>query len=70
MTISNDTILELLTKANADAHSVVINLREVYGLSEPLLNLLIERELETAVHLKQHIHSILEGIKLEQVLNQ
>lgn len=70
MTISNDTILELLTKANTDAHSVVINLREVYGLSSPLLNLLIERELETAVHLKQHIHSILESAKLEKTLNQ
>lgn len=70
MTITNDTIIELLTKANADAHAVVINLREVYGQSDPLLNLLIERELETAVHLKQHIHSILEGAKLENILNQ
>lgn len=70
MTITNDTIIELLTKANADAQSVVVNLREVYGQSAPLLNLLIEKELEAAVHLRQHIHSILEGTKLETVLNQ
>lgn len=70
MTNTNDTILALLTKANTDAQSVVINLREVYGQSDPLVNLLIERELEAAVHLKQHIHSILEGAKLEKTLNQ
>jgi hypothetical protein len=70
MTISNDIILELLTKANADAQSVVINLREVYGLSAPLLNLLIERELAAAVHLSQHLHSILECARLEKTLNQ
>lgn len=70
MTNTNDTILELLAKANAYVDSVVINLREVYGLSAPILNLLIERELEAAVHLKQHIHSILEGAKLEKTLNQ
>lgn len=70
MTITNDTILELLTKVNTDAHSVVVNLREVYGKSDPLLNLLIERELEAAVHLKQHIHSILESARLENTLNQ
>ncbi len=70
MTNSNDTILELLTQANTDAHSVVINLREVYGKSDPLLNLLITQELEAAVHLSRHIHSILQGVKLEQALNQ
>lgn len=70
MTITNDTIIELLTKANADAHSVVISLREIYGKSDPLLNLLIAQELEAAVHLRQHIHSILESVQLENALNQ
>ena len=70
MTITNDTIIELLMKANADAQSVVANLREVYGQSAPLLNLLIAQELEAAVHLRQHINSILEGAKLEKVLSQ
>ncbi|HPH07005.1 MAG TPA: hypothetical protein PL131_14130 [Methylotenera sp.] len=70
MTITNDTIIALLTKADADAQSVVANLREVYGQSAPLLNLLIAQELEAAVHLRQHIHSILDGVKLENVLNQ
>ena len=66
---TNDTILALLTKANTDAQSVVVNLREVYGQSAPLLNLLIAQELEAAVHLRQHLHSILEGVKLEKTLN-
>ena len=70
MTIAHDTIIALLTKVDADAHSVVVSLREVYGKSEPLLNLLITQELEAAVHLSRHIHSILEGIKLEKALNQ
>lgn len=70
MTITNDTIIELLTKANADTHAVVINLREIYGKSDPLLNLLIAQELEAAVQLRQHIHSILEGVQLENTLNQ
>ena len=70
MTITNDTIIELLAKANADAQSVVVYLREVYGQSAPLLNLLIAQELEAAAHLRQHIHSILEGAELEKILNQ
>lgn len=70
MTNTNDRVLELIAKANTDAQSVVINLREVYGLSAPILNLLMERELEAAVHLEQHIHAILEGAKLEKTLNQ
>ncbi|MDO9204375.1 hypothetical protein [Methylotenera sp.] len=70
MTMTNNTILELLTKVNADAQSVVENLRAVYGKSEPLLNLLIEPELETAVHLRRHLNSILEGVKLENTFKQ
>ena len=53
-----------------DTESVVVNLHEVYGQAAPLLNLLITQELKAAVHLKQHIHSILEGAKLEKTLNQ
>lgn len=70
MTNTNDTILALLTKTNADAQSVVVNLREVYSKSAPLLNLLIAQELEAAVHLRQHVNSILESAKLEKILNQ
>ncbi|PPD55402.1 MAG: hypothetical protein CTY12_01095 [Methylotenera sp.] len=68
--MTNDTMIELLTKANADAQSVVEHLRAAYGQSEPLLNLLIEPELVAAVHLRQHINSIIERIKLENIFNQ
>ncbi|HPH05807.1 MAG TPA: hypothetical protein PL131_08040 [Methylotenera sp.] len=68
--MTNDTMIEFLTKANADAQSVVESLRTAYGKSEPLLNLLIEPELEAAVHLKRRLNAILEVVRLENTFNQ
>ena len=65
MTITNDTIIALLTKADADAQSVVANLREVYGQSAPLLNLLIAQELEAAVHLRPVSYTHLDVYKTQ-----